>query len=370
VLILTNTSIKSKQYKFDCDEIVQYDSNIEFTGVKIKDGKKKAMIICAIYRPPNYKLEVVKQGIYSLGMIIKELIATKRQFLLCGDFNLKYDWSFSLLEQILRKHKLTQLITSPSRGDAMLDLIITNTPETCSNSNVTDVHVSDHMLISTELVHIRKERHKTCVSYRNYDKIFIEKLNSDLNTLDLRCYTEMNVETLSKRLHEAILNTFNKHAPYIQKSFTKKDQPLKISVSTKTLIKQRDYYRKLSQQHPVLLEKYRKLRKAVKRSITSDKRKSISDDINQKGFWPTINKILNDTKKTCNIPFPANDINHHFENISNCTKIRQLTIQRRVRNPINVFHSNLLRQRIFSLLGSKCKNQQVPQKMPTVYQIK
>jgi len=60
----------------------------------------------------------------------------------------------------MEKYKLSQLINLPMRNDAILDLILTNDPSLYNQTEVSDQHVLDHMLISTYITYKRKTKIK------------------------------------------------------------------------------------------------------------------------------------------------------------------------------------------------------------------
>jgi len=219
--------------------VIHETSNLEIVATKIKDKNLKAFIICCLYRPPNYTVSTIKNDISCIDQLICELISTNRQFVICGDFNLKHDWCYNLLQTLLKKYKLSQLINLPTRKDAILDLILTNDPALCTQTEVSDPHVSDHMLISTNIIFQRKTKIKKTFSYRNFKNIDYENLHSDIYATNFDVSSESHVQHIYNTVESTILSLFNKYAPLLQKTITVKERPLKLSDNTKNLIQMR-----------------------------------------------------------------------------------------------------------------------------------
>lgn len=134
VAIFTSNLLTTCQYKLECEDIVMATSFIEIVAVRVKVGNYKGFIVLSLYRPPKYKLETIQNDMNAIDMICEELNKTGKSFFLLGDFNLRDKWAYSKLEHILLKNKLKQLIVEPTRGNNILDLLVTNANHLCTNS--------------------------------------------------------------------------------------------------------------------------------------------------------------------------------------------------------------------------------------------
>jgi len=142
----------------------------------VKYGKMKAFLVACIYRPPKYDISTVQADIDAIQHICDELSKTNKLYILTGDFNLKHDWCYSMLEHVMKAYNAKQIVCEPTRKNAMLDLIITNKPEKCFETAVFNPQISDHMAISTN-IHTYKHRNpKTTFQYRSYKNIDTDKL--------------------------------------------------------------------------------------------------------------------------------------------------------------------------------------------------
>ena len=139
----------------------------ELVCVKLLVESSKPVIICRYYRPPSANTEVMENLRSSLKQIQESESAT---LLLSGDFNLpSIDWETYTLKQnpahqreslllleTIAELGLKQFVDFPTRGNNLLDLILTN-----KESGVGDVTsrpgVSDHEMLMYNF-HVRIEK--------------------------------------------------------------------------------------------------------------------------------------------------------------------------------------------------------------------
>lgn len=134
VAIFSQKHLSVDEFNFKCKTEIDYISFIEYTGIKVKIDNHKTLAIVCIYRPPEYLKSTLQNDINSINIIFKELESTKMNFICVGDYNLKSTWSMNLLNNKIQKLNLKQLIKENTRGNSLLDLIITNCSQKCNNS--------------------------------------------------------------------------------------------------------------------------------------------------------------------------------------------------------------------------------------------
>ena len=123
--------------------------------------------IANVYRPPNANYSSFKKAIDFLDDMYRSLDDESIQLWLVGDFNFpNIDWpslsvnpggstdatqSSLLLLNFMSKHFLNQYVSSPTRGNNILDLFLTNNEYLVTNvsSNITDL--SDHNMVDVML---------------------------------------------------------------------------------------------------------------------------------------------------------------------------------------------------------------------------
>ncbi len=112
-------------------------------------------------------MTTVKADMHAVKLICDELSKTGKMYILTGDFNLKHGWCYSMLEHIMKSYNVKQIVTEPTRGNALLDLIITNQPSICINTTVTNPHISDHCAVSTHINIKKPKKMKTSFTFRD-----------------------------------------------------------------------------------------------------------------------------------------------------------------------------------------------------------
>ena len=113
-----------------------------------------------------------------------------------GDFNLRTDSFQEKLSSMVSKYDCRKLIHIPTFLISFLfDLLITNQPRIVSNINTVESHISDHLLVETQLFK-KKPRLK--------HKPNLEVLQVQKNML--YCHEQLAY------LNTSFLNIFNKHA--------------------------------------------------------------------------------------------------------------------------------------------------------------
>ena len=110
------------------------------------------LIISALYRPPNTKIDIFDK----IEILIHNIDGENKETILLGDMNcdllsdIRSHETKRLLD-ITSLFQMTQLITNPTRvtknTSTLVDWLLTNKPESICNSGVIHLGVSDHSLI-------------------------------------------------------------------------------------------------------------------------------------------------------------------------------------------------------------------------------
>jgi len=253
----------------------------------------------------------------AIRLVIDELSKTGRMYILTGDFNLKHDWCYSMLEHIMKSYNAKQIVTEPTRGNALLDLIITNRPTMCINTNVSNPHISDHCAISTYIT-VRREKKKTTFSFRDFKSIKEHNLYKDLNEYLAPCTQSTDVHSSFENLLHIITTITEKHAPMKSKTINQHTKATKLSDYTKNEMYKRDQLYKLSLLETSTTNKfmYKRQKQLVKKLIIEDSKSFVQSSMDEKGIWPILT-ALTKAKTKISIPFSPDEINTHFTDISN-----------------------------------------------------
>lgn len=130
-------------------------SNIDAVYVILKNNQGTKFVIALVYRPPAQPVQT-DQYIYEQ---ISEITDTHEAVIL-GDFNMPVQgWGDPLtahhghdLYTSLQESSLTQLVTKPTRGNNVLDLVFATKDDLVDNMHVgEEFHTSDHRIITFNL---------------------------------------------------------------------------------------------------------------------------------------------------------------------------------------------------------------------------
>jgi len=98
-----------------------------------------------MYFAAEFVLRVHATGCLQTGSFLQALrLSNTQHVVLCGDFNLP-GRQMDLLSDLLLDRSLIQLVKQPTRGENILDLLLTNSPDMISQVDVASgIPGSDH----------------------------------------------------------------------------------------------------------------------------------------------------------------------------------------------------------------------------------
>jgi len=151
------------------------------------------LLIGVCYRSCNTDI-VGRENEVELRKVITEVSNT--DFVLMGNFNYPdIDWAHNSVKpgatvdtsgflECLDDSVVTQHVVEPTRGTAVLDLVLTRDPDQISSVDVTEtLGSSDHHMVSF-VIHHRHESCKNVRSTRDYLKADYSKIRTELATID------------------------------------------------------------------------------------------------------------------------------------------------------------------------------------------
>ncbi len=150
---------------------VNRPTGVENVWITLQLRKLPSVIIGCLYRHPKASFESFE---YIQG-ILRSMCLRKKAFYLLGDLNDDYTCTNSRLRNIIATTRLSQIIETPTRITAnsttLLDVIITNAPNTVIAFEVNPCPIADHDLISAT-INLHKLKHQPLVvtkrQLRNY----------------------------------------------------------------------------------------------------------------------------------------------------------------------------------------------------------
>lgn len=170
--------------------LIDVDSSLEMVWVSAHIDHTPC-VLGACYRPPDSRADFVDFLNEAIGVIINKFPSSV--LIIGGDFNYPgIDWStyfvtmqnnrlecVSFLHCIDYNH-LTQKAREPTRGNHLLDLILTNQPD-ITNAHVMD-EISDHKAVHCAVSMPRVIKTKAQKQIFNYPRAELERMNHTLQS--------------------------------------------------------------------------------------------------------------------------------------------------------------------------------------------
>ncbi|XP_045473786.1 uncharacterized protein LOC123680122 isoform X1 [Harmonia axyridis] len=245
--IYVNKNIKYREISFKL--------NLENTTIFLEYDQFK-ILICAIYRPPSVDKKFLIEDIEDS---LLASIPYSENLVIVGDKNIDVsntkgaDCVFYL--SALNTFGLAQLVDLPTRKDAILDHVITNTPEALKDVKAVNYHYSDHDITSfTVDVDVSHANFKY-VTYRDFRNFSPSSFSDELaySSLD-EIFVLRNIDDKVAHISCVLTRLFDKHAPVRSCRITKPPAPW-LTNEIRQLMNNRDRAKK----------KYRKSRTALNR---------------------------------------------------------------------------------------------------------
>jgi hypothetical protein len=180
-LVLIHNSISANLYCSHC-----FEGYIEVIVLKVRFLKQSFFLI-TVYRSPSSP----KSADESLISLLNNLPAN-RDYLVTGDFNLPDLFPNGPIQtvsanfnEVFKFRGFIQKVSAPTRGDNILDLVLTNDPQLVSNLSVnTPFSSSDHNSVSFDL-NINLDTDKTnSIKYYDYHAADYIGMSAWLETID------------------------------------------------------------------------------------------------------------------------------------------------------------------------------------------
>jgi len=172
-------------------------------------------VVC-IYRPPG---AVTQSFCQQFADLLDQLVTAKQRFVICGDFNCPGAGGRQLdasLDDLLQRYNLTQHVTTATRDDNIVDLVITSTSETdlLSDVVVQPTCFSGHHLVACRLHvpgHLPTTARYCCGDIRRVDLAAFHRDVLQSPLYDFDC--DMSVDSYVELFNNETTRILDKHAP-------------------------------------------------------------------------------------------------------------------------------------------------------------
>ena len=194
------------------------NKKIECIWIEIFQKNAKSFLLSSIYRPPDSSKYLLSDFNYSFDEMLS------KEFIIMGDMNINYlkKTDHREIKSIIRLYGLVQLITKPTRTteqlNTLIDIICSTNPSTICKTDVIPLSIGDHDMVGL----VRKLNHlkyaPRTIKCRNYTQYHPEKMCDDLKGHNWeQLYLISDVNNAWNFIKDILSNTFNKHAPMINK---------------------------------------------------------------------------------------------------------------------------------------------------------
>jgi exonuclease III len=321
VAILFKTSFKCQLLPIP-EDVVSPDSKLEIICAKFQCEKNKSFVVSSIYRP---KFSLSYADIKSLETVFNFLGGLNLEFYACGDFNIHMEHNTKSeiirFNRLLSRLNLKEHVNMATRGNAYLDLIISNDIRTL-HSQTEVLAQSDHLstFIVRPLKKVRDNRLK--ITFRKYRSVNWEQFANDVVynvqwTNPTLIINDASVTQLTTEFINNHVQLFDLHAPLISTTIKQSKRPKILTDSTKQLKNLRNRLYAQYKKHPNVQTRNRLdiTNKYLSRAINSDTKGMIQNEIKLKGLWSVKKRFCNqnNTKVTCD----PEALNEYYASISN-----------------------------------------------------
>ncbi|XP_063435914.1 uncharacterized protein LOC134716832 [Mytilus trossulus] len=219
------------------NEISELQTNCENVWAEVNIANSRKLILGCYYRPPSDTGSSLEELNTSLSRTNGNSKAT---IILGGDFNLGHiDWQIpsvipgkpdnkqhQILIDIINDHSLEQIVDKPTRGERILDLILTNAPNIKNKLELMPpIGNADHDIVFTECSISLKRNKKPVRQICQFKKANWENIKSDIQVLERKIktiYNTSNTNELWQTFKEDLIKTISTNIPQKQITHTMK----------------------------------------------------------------------------------------------------------------------------------------------------
>ena len=339
------------------------NSDFECIWIEIILKKSSNILLCVLYRPPDSSKYLNKNFTKSFNDML-EIVAVEA--IVMGDFNVNFLKvnDHPDIKATIALHGYKQLLKQPTRtvGDSatLIDVILTNKPNTISATEIFPCSYSDHDMIGCirKLHHIKyNNKDVTCRNYKDYDA---ETVNRDLKDCDwAEFYSCIDVNTAWQIMKDILISVIDRYAPLMKRRIKGKPCPW-MTANLKRAMNERDYLLKKSRKSKGTFDlrmyklKRNRVNKAVRDAKKSYHKQLLEDNANNPdGFWKALKKLFPTKSKdqatpsiviksslTTNKHVIANSFNEYFSTI--VSKLKKATFK--LRDCIWIYHPTSVRK--------------------------
>lgn len=166
VSIIHRKHLKIKPVTIPTDDWISPNS-LEYLFFNVQMGMCPSFLLCVLYRTSH-----IKNDVQNLCSMFCKLSLLNKPVLFLGDLNINFacQKTHANLKRVLTRIDFTKMVGTPTRGDNILDVIITNDTgfRKCSNVTVKNCGISDHQFVRYCVKENRKRVERRLI--KNYNQ--------------------------------------------------------------------------------------------------------------------------------------------------------------------------------------------------------
>ena len=323
VAIIHRNQLESKPISVPCGD-GSNGSRLEALWAKLSGGRR-SLIIASVYRPPRYGRAELEADFEELERQLQfvTLAHPRSSILMAGDFNTDMfrpanDIVKMQIDNFINKYNLTQTVpcsTFPS--GSLLDLVLTDKPESVSHCGVRHCHYSPHKFVRWFVNFARPRYSPVIISTRSVDRIDRGSFVRALSACDWSDVTDAATVTDQwNAFLGAFIPVLDAHAPQRRVKVRNPTAP-PVTESTKLLIRRR---RAALHTHGHNSDCYKALNRETRTAIRSDSREYVKSAIHTGGphtLWRNTRRFIDGKKpQRCVTPLVSPDaMNAYFVDV-------------------------------------------------------
>ena len=320
-------------------ELSNPSSEAEMLWAKLQILNNKPFYLCSFYRPPSNNSTPITVLHNFLSDIFHNKTLHSPQIILAGDFNLpSISWVGGtgqvnpnpvygtdvnqLLLESVNEFGLDQLVTEPTRGSNILDLIFSSHPESIANVEVIP-GMSDHKAVYCELnLSSRAVTDDIEHPIFLYNKGNMPQLKSDLLVFQTEFLSSdpysNTVQENWERFKQAINSTISANIPQIMSRATRELPWINQNIKRQMRQRKKLYNKAKHLQSEESWQDYRNIKNNITRLIRESHRKyqnkmfSDNGSVNKKKFWRYVKTLRRDIHGIAPLKVD-NSLVHHSE---------------------------------------------------------
>lgn len=288
-------------------QLLDTDAHLEILWIVLQLSAGETCIVGVCYRPPDASIEFVDNLNDSLSFV--QCKHPTSPIILAGDFNYPgIDWRTCTPTGGTRRNEcidfldtlslfnMTQMVSVPTRGSSVLDLVLTTEPENM-RVHVLDC-ISDHNVLHCEaMIKVVKPEKQMKVLY-DYKRADVLNILSDLSSFSDHFLTSLHSRDTNENwriVHEKLMQLKNQYIPTITITSSTHNSWFTSHVKRCINKKKRLYSKARFSGTDAAWEEYRNYAKICDREIKTAKDKFFNEDLpalltnNTKKFWKVVN---------------------------------------------------------------------------------